>query len=135
MPQIRIIPSGESFREPPLAVRVAAHAEKEVQRRGEKKHRTLPGPPAEKDPPPPIRNCRTVTAVLPFTSFQPPGYSNASKACVKSAGLYCLRQQRRLVKTMALFLAPDAPLQVMVVRIPKEREKSYSSWSEEVRLA
>ncbi len=53
--------------------------------------KTLPGPPAEKDPPPPIRNCRTVTAVLPFTSFQPPGYSNASMACVKSAGLYCLQ--------------------------------------------
>ena len=52
--------------------------------------KTQPGPPAEKDPPPPIRNCRTVTAVLPFTSFQPPGYSNASMACVKSAGLYCL---------------------------------------------
>ena len=31
-----------------------------------------------------------MTAVLPFTSFQPPGYSNASMACVKSAGLYCL---------------------------------------------
>lgn len=37
-----------------------------------------------------MRNWNTVTAVLPFTSFQPPGYSNASMACVRSEGLYCL---------------------------------------------
>ena len=51
-----------------------------------------PGPPAEKDPPPPRRNCSTVTAVLPFTSFQPPGYSNASMACVRGEGLNCLQE-------------------------------------------
>ena len=55
-----------------------------------------PGPPAEKEPPPPRRNCSTVTPVLPFTSFQPPGYSNASMACVKSEGLYCLRHKSRV---------------------------------------
>ena len=51
----------------------------------------VPGPPAEKEPPPPSRNCSTVTAVLPFTSFQPPGYSNASMACVMGEGLNCLQ--------------------------------------------
>ena len=69
----------------------------------------LPGPPAEKEPPPPSRNCSTVTAVLPFTSFQPPGYSNASIACVMGDGLNCL-QETHFCHTAAISTACDLPI-------------------------
>ena len=43
----------------------------------------LPGPPALKEPPPPIRVFSTVIAVLPFWSFQPPLNSKARMMLVR----------------------------------------------------
>ncbi len=46
-----------------------------------------PGPPEEKLPPPPRRNCSTVTAMEPLKSDQPPANSNASIECICTAPL------------------------------------------------
>ena len=50
-----------------------------------------PGPPAEKEPPPPSRNWSTVTVMAPFTSAQPPLCSNARAVWVRSSVENCLQ--------------------------------------------
>mmetsp|Transcript_11940 Transcript_11940/g.33673 ORF Transcript_11940/g.33673 Transcript_11940/m.33673 type:complete len:254 (+) Transcript_11940:2212-2973(+) len=51
----------------------------------------LPGPPAEKEPPPPSRYCRTVATTDPLTSFHPPACSNAKTPCVSGPAANCLQ--------------------------------------------
>lgn len=49
-----------------------------------------PGPPAENEPPPPMRYCRTVITTEPLTSLQPPGASNPSMQWVTGPATNCL---------------------------------------------
>jgi hypothetical protein len=50
-----------------------------------------PGPPAEKEPPPPSRYCSTVTAMERFRSFQPPSKPKARRMCVCGDAAACLQ--------------------------------------------
>ena len=60
---------------------------------GIRKVKAVPGPPAEKEPPPPMRYCRTVMTTEAFTSLQPPSTSNPSMQCVKGPAMNCLQSK------------------------------------------
>ena len=68
-----------------------------------------PGPPAEKEPPPPSRKPSAVMATLPFKSRQPPANSKPSIVCVSGAAEYCLHVNTRLSTTKLVQHVPAQP--------------------------